>query len=217
LADEHRRPVRVVLAREDVVRLGPKRPPIAAGVTARGQGVVRVVRTPGVTDAIRAVAPALEVEEVSVAGPPTSTAPRASGWAEAAALLSSLTPGPADTVRSPEGAEATSEVVGETVHVRVRCGDPLDPVVLRSYCIGAVHQALGWVRSEGLAVDEAGQVHDLTIRSFGILRAADMPRVEVHIEPGDGPPVNGSDAVFAATAAATWRALGHPAHWPAQR
>ena len=34
LADEHGRPVRVVFSREDVVRHGPKRPPIAAGVRA---------------------------------------------------------------------------------------------------------------------------------------------------------------------------------------
>ena len=38
LADEHGRPVRVVLSREDVVRLGPKRPPVAAGVRADGTG-----------------------------------------------------------------------------------------------------------------------------------------------------------------------------------
>src|SRR5207248_1806356 len=62
LADEHGRPVRVVLAREDLVRLGPKRPPIAAGVRRDGTGAVRVVRTPGIAEAIRAVAPGLEVE-----------------------------------------------------------------------------------------------------------------------------------------------------------
>src|SRR5204863_669455 len=47
LADEHGRPVRVLLSREDVVRLGPKRPPIAAGVAADGTGVLLAVRTPG--------------------------------------------------------------------------------------------------------------------------------------------------------------------------
>jgi hypothetical protein len=30
----------------------------------------------------------------------------------------------------------------------------------------------------------------------------------------DGPPVNGSDAVFAAVAAATWLAQGCPPDWP---
>ena len=54
-------------------------------------------------------------------------------------------------------------------------------MVLRSYVIGAAHMALGWVTSEGLAVDDDGEVGDLTIRSFGILRAADMPSVEVDL------------------------------------
>src|SRR5205085_3830079 len=63
LADEHGRAVRVVLAREDVVRLGPKRPPIAAGLRADGSGVVRVVRTSGIADAIRSVLPEVAVEE----------------------------------------------------------------------------------------------------------------------------------------------------------
>jgi CO/xanthine dehydrogenase Mo-binding subunit len=74
--------------------------------------------------------------------------------------------------------------------------------------------ALGWVCSEGLAVDEAGEVHDLTIRSFGVLRAVDTPPIDVTIEPSAGPPVNGSDAVFAAVAAATWLAQGCPPTWP---
>ena len=55
-------------------------------------------------------------------------------------------------------------------------------VVLRSYAIGAAHMALGWVLTEGLAVDpETGEVHDLTIRSFGILRAKDTPPIDVEI------------------------------------
>jgi hypothetical protein len=70
------------------------------------------------------------------------------------------------------------------------------------------------VRSEGLAVDDAGQPVDLTIRSFGILRAGDVPALTIDIEPDDGPPVNGSDAVFAAVAAAAWRASGHVPRWP---
>jgi CO/xanthine dehydrogenase Mo-binding subunit len=73
---------------------------------------------------------------------------------------------------------------------------------------------LGWVTSEGLAVDDAGEVHDLTIRSFGILRASDMPPVEVEIDDRGGPPVNGSDAVFAAVAAASWIHQGCPEAWP---
>jgi xanthine dehydrogenase small subunit len=74
--------------------------------------------------------------------------------------------------------------------------------------------ALSWVCSEGLAVDAEGEVHDLTVRSFGILRAADMPAVDVTVHPSDGLPVNGSDAVFAAVAAAAWLDQGCPPEWP---
>jgi xanthine dehydrogenase small subunit len=196
-----------------VARLGPKRPPIAAGVRADGTGIVRVVRTPGIASAIGGVAPGLVVEEVDVVGPPTSHALRAAGWAEAAILLASLAE-PPDTVVSPVGAMATASIDDGGVHVRVRCGQPLDDVILRSYCTGAAHMALGWVRSEGLAVDPDGIPLDLTIRSFGILRAQDVPAITIEIEPDDGPPVNGSDAVFAAVAAAAWRAAGHPPRWP---
>jgi CO/xanthine dehydrogenase Mo-binding subunit len=103
------------------------------------------------------------------------------------------------------------------VRVRVECGDPLDEVVLRSYCIGATHMALGWIRSEGIAVDEAGEVHDLTIRSFGVLRPQDMPHVEVEIVPSESEPVNGSDAVFVAVAAAEWAHRGYPQDLPINR
>jgi hypothetical protein len=207
LADEHGRPVRVLLSREDVVRLGPKRPPIAAGVRPDGTGVMRVVRTPGLV-----VPPEFEVEELDVAGPPTSSALRAAGWAEAAVLQAAVRKDA--TVSAPNGAVASAQVDDDGVRVTVRCGDPLDEVVLRSYCVGAAHMALGWVRSEGLYVDADGVPHDLTIRSFGILRAKDMPAVHVEIEPDDGPPVNGSDAVFAAVAAAAWLADGLPPVWP---
>ncbi|HEX2850433.1 MAG TPA: hypothetical protein VHN98_07760, partial [Acidimicrobiales bacterium] len=216
LAHEHGRPVRVVLAREDVVRMGVKRPPVAAGVRTDGTGAMRVVRTPGITDAIRLVAPGLEVEEVDVAGPPTSTDVRAAGWAEAAVLLAAVS-GRA-TVTSPDGASATASISSDgSIVVRVSCGEPLDETVLRSYCIGAAHMALGWVRSEGIGVDASGAVHDLTIRSFGILRAKDTPRIDVEIEPSSAPPVNGSDAVFAAVAAAAWLDRGLPQDWPTDR
>jgi hypothetical protein len=58
---------------------------------------------------------------------------------------------------------------------------------------------------------------DLTIRSFGILAARDMPEVTVTIHPQDVWPVNGSDAVFVATLAAAWMAEGRPACWPTRR
>ena len=216
LADEHGRPVRVLLSREDVVRLGPKRPPVAGGARADGTGVLRVARTPGIAAAVAAVAPGLEVEEVDVAGPPTSAALRAAGWAEAAVLLAAAR-GDA-VVTAPSGARAEADVGADgAVHVRVACGEPLDEVVLRSYCVGAAHMALGWVRSEGIAVDASGVPQDLTIRSFGILRAKDMPEVRVEIDADPRPPVNGSDAVFAAVAAAAWRAEGYARDWPTRR
>jgi xanthine dehydrogenase small subunit len=175
-----------------------------------------VVRTEGVVEAVAAVAPALVVEELDVAGPPTSVHLRAAGWAEAAVLVAGAR-GDDRPLRSPAGAEAEAEVTDHGIHVRVRCGDPLDEVVLRSYCVGAAHMALSWVTSEGLAVDDDGVPLDLTIRSFGILRATDMPPVEVEIDDMGGAPVNGSDAVFAAVAAAAWRAEGCPVEWPTRR
>lgn len=213
LANQHGRAVRVLYSREDVVRLGPKRPPIAAGVTRDGEGIVRVVRTPGIAEAIATFAPRLRVEEVDVAGLRTSTAMRAAGWAEAAVLV---TAGERPVV-APNGAEAEAVVDDAGVRVRVRCGEPLDRVVLRSYCIGAAHMALGWVRNEGIAVDDLGEPRDLTIRSFGILRAVDMPRVEVEIDDSTGVAINGSDAVFAAVTAAAWRYHDYAPDWPLAR
>ena len=202
LADEHGRTVRVLWSREDCVRMGPKRPPLAAGVRADGTGEVIVARTPGIVEVFEAAAPGMRVTEVDVPGPPTGLlrAP----WAEAAILTGTALP-------------AAATVTDDGVHVRVECGDPLDEVVLRSYCIGATHMALGWVRSEGIAVDDDGDVRDLTIRSFGIIRAQDMPHVDVEIVPSDGEPVNASDWVFAAVARAEWERLGYPQDWPIGR
>jgi CO/xanthine dehydrogenase Mo-binding subunit len=109
------------------------------------------------------------------------------------------------------GARVTIGDSGRVEHVlvRVAAGDPLDAVVLRSYAIGAVHMALGWVLTEGLAVDPVtGEVHDLTIRSFGILRAKDTPPIDVELVDDPGAPrARASDAVFAAVAAAAWNAV----------
>lgn len=218
LADKHGRAVRVLLSREDVVHLGAKRPPVAGGIRRDGTGVLRVVRTAGVAAVIHLVAPGLAVEELDVAGPPTSAALRASGWAEAAVLVAAARDDPSASVTSPSGAHAQAEVAADgSVRIRVTCGDPLDEVVLRSFCIGAAHMALGWVRSEGIAVDAGGVAHDLTIRSYGVLRSQDMPAVTVELVDSAGPPVNGSDAVFAAVAAAAWRDDGYPPEWPTRR
>ncbi len=176
---------------------------------------MHAVRTAGLADRIRSVAPGLELVEFEVAGPSTSTALRGAGWVEAVVLLASLQPGPASTVTSPDGARATASIADDgSISVSVVCGAVLDEVVLRSYCVGAAHMALSWVTSEGLSVDDAGVPHDLTIRSFGILRAVDMPEVTVEVIDTGGDPVNGSDAVFAAVAAAAWARSGWASRWP---
>ena len=216
LADQHGRAVRVVLSREDTVRLGAKRPPLAAGLRADGSGLVRVARTPGMADAIRSVSAGLEVEEVEVAGPPTSTAIRGAGWLEAVVLLTAARE--ENVIRAPSGAFAEADIGSDgEVSVTVSCGEVLDEIVLRSYCTGAAHMGLGLVRSEAIAVDAAGEAHDLTIRSFGVLRSVDTPPIRVEIRPGDGPPVNGSDAVMAAVALAAWRTDGLSSRWPTRR
>jgi xanthine dehydrogenase small subunit len=214
------------------VRMGPKRPPIAAGLMADGSGVLRVARPAGSeslhswAEAVLSAAPGLRIEEHEVAGPPVSGQARAAGWAEAAVLLAALEarrrgetgPGVPVTVRSPAGASATAVIAADgQVQVSVAGGDPLDPVVMRSYAYGAVHQALGWVRREGVATDDRGEVLDLTIRSFGILSATETPPVHVVIEDGEGAPVPSGDAVFAAVAAAAWVAADFAPEWPVER
>ena len=215
LADETGRPVRVLYSRPDATRLGPKRPPVAGGANADGSGRLAVVRTPGIAEAIAAVAPGLEVIEVDVAGPPTSGDLRAAGVLEALALLAGAR-GAADAVQLPGGGMAGASV-SDVVSVEVDCGHPLDEVVLRSYCIGAAHMAYSLVTSEAIATDESGAVADLTVRSFGVVPASRMPPVEVRIAGSDAEPVNGSDAVFVAVAAATWLAKGCPPTWPTDR
>ncbi|MEL6985266.1 MAG: hypothetical protein AAFO29_22730, partial [Actinomycetota bacterium] len=218
LADEHGRSVLVLASREDVARSSPKRPPVAGGMRADGTGILRIVDTPGrldgIVEAIQSVAPGLDVELVEVPGPPTSAEVRAAGWAEAAVLTAGAT-GQLDPVRSPDGAEATAAIDDDgTIRVSVRCGRILDATVLRSYCIGAAHMAWSWLTSEAMLVDEEGTVHDLTVRSFGVLRAIDTPPIVVDLLDDDGPAVNGSDAVFAAVAAAGWLALDRQPDWP---
>lgn len=213
LADEHGRPVRVLFSREDAVQLGPKRPPVAGGARANGEATIHVARTAGIAEAIRSVSDAIEVVEIDLDGPPTSAAIRSAGWAEAIVLLAGAR-GEVDVVTAPGGGRAEASIEDGCISVRVEAGEVLDEVVLRSYCIGAAHMAWSWVTSEALSVDEAGVVHDLTVRSFGIVRSSDMPEVRVEIVPGTSSAVNGSDAVFAAVASATWLDRGVPGTWP---
>lgn len=214
LADEHQRPVLVLGSREDATRWGPKRPPVAGGADPDGSGWLRVAATPGISEAIDEVAPGLRVEEVTVPGPPTSASIRAAGWAEAQILLAGAR-GEVGRLRAPNGAEAEAEIVDGTIRATVRCGPVLDEVVLRSYCIGAAHMAWSWVTSEALTTNEEGQIQDLTIRSFGIVRAGDTPPIEITLEHTSGGEArNGSDAVFAAVAAVCWLSFDCRQDWP---
>ncbi len=217
LADRYGRPVRVLWSRPDAAALGPKRPPIAAGVRSDGTGEMVVARTPGICEAIQAHVPGLMVTEVDLPGPPTSSQVRGAGWAEAAVLLAAAR-GETGWVTGPGGGSAVAAVQSDgSITVRVRAGRTLDETVLRSYCTGAAHMAYSWVTSESLGVDPDGTVHDLTVRSFGIVSAAKMPRVLVEIVDDGSEPVNGSDAVFAAVATAVWIDRGTPATWPTGR
>ena len=234
LADQTGESVRVLWQREDVVRRGPKRPPLAIGLRPDGTGTVRLGRTAGSADLgplvarLREFCPGLEVEETEVPGPPVAPELRGAGWAETLAALHALAadPSPPGTGRArvqvPGKGTASVELTladGERgrLEVDVWAGEILCPVTLRSYALGAVHQALGLVWSEGIAVDDTGRPVDLTIRSFGILAARDMPDVVVRLHEGDTWPVNGSDAVFVATLAAAWVADGLPGRWPTRR
>jgi aerobic-type carbon monoxide dehydrogenase small subunit (CoxS/CutS family) len=234
LADTTGAAVRLLWRREDVVRLGPKRPPLALALRADGSGVVRVGRTERaadfapLVDRVRTSSPGVEVELVDITGPPVSSDLRGAGWAEVLAARAALAApdtalGFGDAHVALPGAGSARVVLHGvadsrgSIEVDVWAGEVLCPVTLRSYALGAVHQALGMVWSEGIALDGAGEPVDLTIRSFGILAARDMPEVTVRLHEEDGQPVNGSDAVFVATLAAAWVAEGLPGRWPTRR
>ncbi|HUF85350.1 MAG TPA: 2Fe-2S iron-sulfur cluster-binding protein, partial [Acidimicrobiia bacterium] len=223
LADDTGRAVRVLLSREDVVRLGPKRPPMAASAVYGDEGVT--VRGSAVRGGEGALAAPidwpyrLEVLDtwtgVDVTGPPAAAHLRAAGLAEnvvllegaiseagvdrqalidteraAAVLLGTCAPAPCGALAGGRVTVDSGTGAVEHIQVRVAAGDPLDEVVLRSYATGAAHMALGWVLTEGIAVDpDTGEVHDLTIRSFGIIRAKDTPPIGIEILDDPGAPL----------------------------
>ncbi len=179
-----------------------------------------MIATSGIAEAVAAVAPGIEVVEHAHpgVGPATSASIRAAGWAEAMVLVAGAR-GHLVPVTAPNGATASAEIIGDAssgpiIRATVSCGEVLDEVILRSYCIGAAHMAWSWVTGEALTVGDDGTIHDLTVRSFGVARAVDTPPIEIMIEAGQGESCNGSDAVFAAVAAATWLATGCVRDWP---
>ena len=212
LADRFGRAVRVVFSREDVVRLGPKRPPIAAsawydegtvtvkGVTVGEVGTVRRAGRVAVSHRRgRSMVERARAGPRDVFGAPCRRARRARGAPRRCLRCRGRRPSitcarrarrarVARHLRSrvarwraprARGARVATDDDGtiDRVTVRVAAGDPLDEVVLRSYAIGAAHMAIGWVLNESLTIDpESGEIHDLTIRSFGVVRAQDTPR-----------------------------------------
>ncbi len=208
LADEHGRAVRVLWSREDVVRWGPKRPPVGAGIARDGTGVLRVGVTgdgfaaadwDALVDRVAVVAPGMTLEQVVVDGPPVASDPRAAVWAEAAALdlavrlagggpRTPVVDVPVEVVAPSGGRSVVRCLADGSLLVEVDAGAPLDETVLRSYALGAAHQALGLVGSEGIAVDASGAVSDLTVRSFGILPARATPPVTVTVGGDPGRP-----------------------------
>ena len=174
LSDEMGEAVRVLWRREDVVRRGPKRPPLAIALRPDGTGILRVASTQGSADLgpltarVHESCPGVHVEQVEVAGPPVAPELRGAGWAEALAARSALeapaaAPGTGRArVVLPGVGSANVEVhlgAGERgrVEVDVWAGEILCRTTLRSYALGAVHQALGMVWSEGIAVDDGGR------------------------------------------------------------
>lgn len=219
LAAQTNQAIRVLYSREDTIRLGTKRPPVAIGINADGTGIARVIKTAGITEKINAVAPNLQVQEVeNPTQLETSSQVRAAGWAEAIAACT-LARGSNSRVSDPTSqgwAEASFDQAANKISVRVGAGQVLDAVVLRSYCIGAAHMAYSWVTSEGLAIDSSGEVADLTVRSLGVCRSSETPVIEVDIEAEERDACLGSDAVFAAVAAAVALEL-QASLWPHER
>ncbi len=239
LADELGRPVRVLWSREDVVRFGPKRPPVAAGVDADGAGVLRVGMTrrvggrtpPGaeVLAGVAAVAPGLSVETVEVHGPPGLPRPpgrrvggggRPLGRSPVPEPPGGAEPRPASLSRWWRRAVAGQRCAAHrTARSRWRSTPGAPSTRWCSAPTASVPSTRRWAGSSPKASPPTsrGEVRDLTVRSFGILPARAMPEVRVTAVPSDAPPVNGSDAVFAATAAACWIGRGLPPAWPIDR
>lgn len=208
--------------REEVVRRGKKRPPLALALRADGTGEVLVGVTPGsdelgdLLDEVAKAVPGVSLGLVEISGPPLGSTPRGAVLAEVLAARAALEqPTGAIRIETPNGARASVSISEDgTVEVSVSAGAPLCEVTLQSYVTGAVHQALGMVRSEGVAVGEDGEVHDLTIRSFGCLSATDTPRIVVTIDPDERASLAVGTAVFSATLAAAWRAEALVPTWP---
>ena len=158
--------------------------------------------------------PGLVLEPVPLYGPAVSSDLRAAVWAEAAVLAACARigrerrrPGGVDVpveVTAPGGGRATARCRADgSIEVVVDAGEVLDEVVLRSYCIGRrpPGPGLGGDRGHRRGRRRGGPRPD-----HAVVRdppARDMPAGDASSSgrTATGPPVNGSDAVFAAVAA----------------
>jgi xanthine dehydrogenase molybdenum-binding subunit len=57
-------------------------------------------------------------------------------------------------------------------------GRAVNPMLCEGQIEGAVHMGLGYALSEDFPADETGRPTNMTLRSLGILRAKDVPRIE---------------------------------------
>ena len=55
----------------------------------------------------------------------------------------------------------------------------MNPMLCEGQVEGAVHMGLGFALSEDFPADENGRPKNMTIKSLGIVRPADMPEVDV--------------------------------------
>ena len=215
----------VVFSREDVVRLGPKRPPIAAtrGAArrqARDRGRRRAARsarpsslawrtTSGSTATIsieRRRRRSADVERVPRGRVRRAVRARQEGALDAAGFDRAAHL-PSERAAAGVPRQRASRAAGRGAGRRPRRDRPGDRRAragrgarrrrairsTRSCCARTRSAPRTW-RSAGcspkaLAVDpETGEVHDLTIRSFGIIRAKDTPPIDVTIVDDPGPP-----------------------------
>ena len=213
---EHERPVLAIYSREDVVRFGAKRPPMAAGVRADGTGVVRVARTPGIAAADRVGRPRARRGGGRHGGSADLVDVRAAGWAEAAVLLA-----PADGwVTRPESGARAHAAIDDAGAVHgaglVRRGARRRGAAQLLHGCGPHGARMGAQRGHHRRRRRrAAGPHHPQLRRAACRRHAAGPRRRS--TPSDGDPVNGSDAVFAAVALAAWRAAGFAPRWPTMR
>jgi CO/xanthine dehydrogenase Mo-binding subunit len=58
-------------------------------------------------------------------------------------------------------------------------GKAINPMLVEGQIEGAVHMGLGYALTENFPTDETGNPTNMTLRSLGILRAKDIPDIEV--------------------------------------